>query len=99
MALGTPVLTHDCGAAREVIGDPGQLLPVTRLLRIYERALGGMSSRIRSGPARMAAQLGLFDPYVERIHAWRSGARPRTGPDPRFHIATVADHWRTLLSS
>jgi glycosyltransferase involved in cell wall biosynthesis len=99
MALGTPVLTHDCGAAREVIGDPGQLLPVTRSLRIYERALGGMSSRYRSGPARVAAQLGLFDPYIERIRAWRSGARPHTCPDQRFHIATVADHWRTLLSS
>ncbi len=99
MAVGTPVLTHDCGAAREVIGDPGQLLPVTRWHRAYERALGGMPSRIRSGPARVAAQLGLFDSYIERIRAWRSGARPRTEPDPRFHIATVADHWRTMLSS
>ena len=28
-ALGTPVLTHDCGAALEVLGDPAQVLPVT----------------------------------------------------------------------
>jgi len=99
LALGTPVLTHDCGAASEVIGDPGQVLPVTRWHRAYERAFGKLSPRLRSGPARMAAQLGLFDPYIERIRAWRSGARPRTGPDPRFRIATVADQWRMLLSS
>jgi glycosyltransferase involved in cell wall biosynthesis len=99
MALGTPVLTHDCGAASEIIGDPAQVLPVTRWHRAYERALGGMSSRFRSGPARMAAKLGLFDPYIERIRAWRAGARPHTGPDPRFALATVAGHWRALLAS
>lgn len=99
MALGTPVLTHDCGAASEVIGDPEQVLTVTRWHRAYERAFGGMSSRSRSGPAWMAAQLGLFDAHFERIRAWRSGARPHTGPDPRFRIATVAEQWRNLLSS
>ena len=98
MALGTPVLTHDCGAASEVIGDPEQLLPVTRWHRAYEHAFGGMSSRLRSGPARVAAQLGLFDAHVERIRAWRAGARPHTGPDPRFRVATVAGQWRNLLS-
>jgi len=98
-ALGTPVLTHDCGAASEVIGDPQQVLPVTRAQRVYERALRGMSSRMRSGPARIAAQMGLFAPHIERIRAWRSGARPQTGPDPRFQLATVAEQWRALLSS
>jgi hypothetical protein len=58
-----------------------------------------MSSRLRSGPARIAAQLGLFDAHVERIRAWRSGARPHTGPDPRFRIATIAAQWRDMLSS
>jgi glycosyltransferase involved in cell wall biosynthesis len=99
MALGTPVLTHDCGAASEVIHDPAQVLPVTHWLRAYELALKGMSSRVRSGPARVAAQLGLFDPYIERIRAWRSGARPHTGPDPRFRVATVIGQWRDVLNS
>jgi glycosyltransferase involved in cell wall biosynthesis len=98
LALGTPVLTHDCGAASEVIGDPRQVLPVTRWQRAYEHAFGGMSSHFRSGPARVAAQLGLFDAHVERIRAWRSGARPHVGPDPRFRVATVAGQWRNLLS-
>jgi len=98
-ALGTPVLTHDCGAAAEVIGDPGQLLPVTVAHRLYEKALSGISSRWRRGPARLAASLGLFDAYIDRVRAWRSGARPQTGPDPRFRLAAIAAQWRALLSS
>ena len=45
-ALGTPVLTHDCGAAREVLGDPAQILPVTAAKRVYEALLGGCPSRL-----------------------------------------------------
>lgn len=97
MALGTPLLTHDCGAASEVIDDPEQVLPVTHWQRAYERALRGMPSSFRDRPARLAAHLGLFDVYIERIRAWRAGARPQTSPDPRFHLATVAEQWRTLL--
>jgi glycosyltransferase involved in cell wall biosynthesis len=98
LALGTPVLTHDCGAAREVIGDPAQLLPVTRWHRAYESLLNGLSSELRSAPARVAGQLGLFDAYVERIAAWRDGARPQCGPDPRFRLSTVAGQWRAVLA-
>ena len=96
-ALGTPVLTHDCGAALEVLGDPEQVLPVTPAKRIYEGLLGGCPTRWRRGPARMAARLGLFDAYVERIRAWRTGARPVTGPDARFSLSTVAARWREAL--
>jgi hypothetical protein len=39
----------------------------------------------------------LFDAYVERIQAWRSGARPQVGPDPRFRLAAIAEKWRALL--
>ena len=99
MALGTPVLTHDCGAASEVVGDREQVLPVTRWQRAYERAFGKLSPHLRSGPAAMAARFGLFDQHIERVRAWRDGARPHTGPDPRFALATVADQWRALLAS
>jgi glycosyltransferase involved in cell wall biosynthesis len=98
-ALGTPVLTADCGAALEVLGDSEQVLPVTDAQRMYETALSGLSPRWRSGPARLAASLGLFDSYAERIRAWRSGARPRTSPDPRFRLTAVTERWRALLSS
>jgi glycosyltransferase involved in cell wall biosynthesis len=98
-ALGTPVLTHDCGAALEVLGDPAQALPVTAAKRFYEALLGGCPAGWRGGPASVAAALGLFDIYVDRIRAWREGARPVTGPDPRFSLVTVAQRWRELLAT
>jgi glycosyltransferase involved in cell wall biosynthesis len=97
-ALGTPVLTHDCGAALEVLGDPAQVLPVTAAKRVYEGLLGGCATGWRRGPARLAAGLGLFDVYVERIRAWRAGARPVTGPDPRFRLDAVVRRWREVLA-
>lgn len=99
MALGTPVLAHDCGAAREVIADTAQVLPVSPWQRTYEHVAGTMPPRWRAGPARLAAALGLFDIYAERIGAWQAGARPMTSPDPRFRLATVAAQWRELLNS
>lgn len=98
-ALGTPVLTHDCGAALEVLGDPAQVLPVTVAKRVYEGLLGGCPTGWRRGPARLAAELGLFDIYVERLRRWRGGARPATGPDPRFYLSAVAQRWREVLSA
>jgi glycosyltransferase involved in cell wall biosynthesis len=97
-AVGTPVLTHDCGAAREVIGDRGQILPVTAADRVYEALLGNVSPGWRAGPARVAASLGMFDVYAERIRAWQAGGRPSVGPDPRFRLTAVADQWRALLA-
>lgn len=97
-ALGTPVLTVDCGAAREVLADPAQLLPLTGAYRGYEAAVGWLPQRLRRGPARLAAAGGLFDAFVERIEAWRAGGRPQPLPDPRFRLATVTQAWRTLLA-
>jgi glycosyltransferase involved in cell wall biosynthesis len=97
-ALGTPVLTHDVGAAREVLADPAQVLPVTPAQRLYETLVGGLSPGARAIPARVAARLGLFDAYLERLKAWRAGGRPVTGPDPRFRMAAVIERWRTLLA-
>ena len=97
-ALGTPVLTHDCGAAAEIVGDPAQLLPVSTAVRCYEAAAGALPGSWRRGPARLAAAAGLFDAYIERVRRWRDGARPQTGPDPRFLLSTVTAQWRALLS-
>ena len=98
-ALGTPVLTHDCGAAAEIVGDPAQLLPVSTAVRYYEAAAGALPASWRRGPARLAAAAGLFDAYIERIRHWRGGARPHAGPDPRFLLSTVTAQWRALLSA
>jgi glycosyltransferase involved in cell wall biosynthesis len=97
-ALGTPVLTHDCGAALEIVGDPAQLLPVSTAARCYEAAAGVLPVRWRRGPARLAAAAGVFDAYVERIRDWYGGARPHTGPDPRFRLSQIREQWRRLLS-
>jgi glycosyltransferase involved in cell wall biosynthesis len=97
-ALGTPTLTHDCGAAAEIVGDPRQVIPVTPAQRLYEDVFGQFPSSWRRGPARLAACAGLFDCYVDRIRAWRSGSRPTTAPDPRFRLTTVVNDWRALLS-
>lgn len=98
-AVGTPVLTHDCGAAAEVVADPRQLLPVTLALRAYEAPLHRLAPRWRSGPARLADGLGLFDRYAERILSWRAGARPQVGPDQRFRLSAVLREWRSLFAS
>jgi glycosyltransferase involved in cell wall biosynthesis len=63
-AVGTPVLTLDCGAALEVLADPQQVLPVKAAYRLYETAVGGLPARWRRAPARLAALAGLFDPFI-----------------------------------
>jgi len=97
-ALGTPVLTVDCGAALEVLGDPAQVLPVRPTWRLYESLAGPLPEALRRGAARAAARAGLFDEFTARIRAWRAGARPRAAPDARFRLSTVTQQWRTLLA-
>jgi glycosyltransferase involved in cell wall biosynthesis len=96
-ALGTPVLTVDCGAALEVLGDRDEVLPLERSYRFYERAVGVLPPALRRAPAKLAARAGLFDAFTARIHAWRAGARPRVAPDPRFRLGSIAARWRALL--
>jgi len=96
-AVGTPVLTHDCGAAAEIVGDPQQVLPVPFGAKAYEGAVSSLSPRWRAGPAKAADRMGLFDSYIERIRAWRSGGRPAAVPDPRFRLTAVVNQWRALL--
>lgn len=96
-AVGTPVLTHDCGAAIEVLADPRQVLPVAPAARRYERAARLLPGALRRVLASRAERRGVFAPYVERIRAWRSD-RPRTAADPRFRLSAVAQRWRLLLN-
>jgi glycosyltransferase involved in cell wall biosynthesis len=96
-AVGTPVLTHDCGAAAEVLCDRAQTLPVVPAVRRYDRLARALPAVLRPHIAEWAARGRLFEPYVERIRAWRDGGRPQTGPDPRFRLTAVAQRWRDLL--
>ncbi|MGH8220826.1 MAG: glycosyltransferase family 4 protein [Steroidobacteraceae bacterium] len=97
-AVGTPVLTHDCGAAAEVLADPRQLLPVAPAARRYERTARLVPGALRPLLAARAERRGVFEPYVQRIRAWRTD-RPRTVPDPRFGLAAVLERWRALLNA
>jgi glycosyltransferase involved in cell wall biosynthesis len=96
-ALGTPVLTVDCGAALEVLGDRDEVLPLKRSYRVYERAAGLLPRGLRRVPAHLAARAGLFDAFAARIQSWRAGARPAVAPDPRFRLGSVAARWRGIL--
>lgn len=75
-ALGTPVLTHDCSAAAEVVGNLQQVLPVRPACRAYEHLVHELPLGWRRAPSRLADRLGLFDQYIERIQSWRAGAEP-----------------------
>lgn len=96
-AVGTPVLTHDCGAAAEVLADPRQVLPIAPAARRHERLARLLPGTLRRRLAARAERRGVFAPYVERIRAWRSD-RPRTTADPRFRLSAVAERWRALLN-
>lgn len=98
LAMGTPVLAYDCGAAMEVVGDTRQVLAVPAGARGYERIARALGPRLRPGLAPWADRLGLFDACIARIGDWRAGSRPQAVLDPRFRLATVAADWRTLLS-
>jgi glycosyltransferase involved in cell wall biosynthesis len=98
-ALGTPVLTHDFGAAAEIVGDPRQVLRVARRFPFYEALVHPLPPRWRRIPARLLADAGFFDPYIARIKDWRvPGRRPVVGPDPRFALSAVAAQWRDMLA-
>ena len=98
-AVGTPVLTYDCGAAREVLGAGDELLPLSWAQRAYEAPLHRLEPRWRALPALAADCLGLFDRCIERIARWRDGARPRVGPAPRFRLSVIAGEWRRHLEA
>lgn len=97
-AVGTPVLAHDVGAAREVLHPANPVLPVRVRQRVgarVARELGGHASRWLSG---VAQRCGLFDDYIETIRAWRSGQRPQVRGDSRFRHSAVIREWRQLLA-
>src|SRR5581483_2147599 len=84
-AVGTPVLTHDCGAAAEVLADPRQVLPIAPAARRYERLARRLPGTLRRWLASQAERRGVFAPYVDRILAWRRD-RLRTAAEPRYRL-------------
>jgi glycosyltransferase involved in cell wall biosynthesis len=69
-AVGTPVLAHDFGAAREVLSSAEQLID------------GADSQAV-----------------IDRLRAWRDGARPKVLLRPAFRASAVVTEWRRLLGA
>src|SRR4051812_11298540 len=96
-AVGTPVLTHDLGAAREVLHPANPVLPI----RARQRTCAGLArlTSLRAPQILSSAglRLGAFDDYIELLRRWRSGDRPRIQGDARFRLSAVVDEWRALL--
>jgi glycosyltransferase involved in cell wall biosynthesis len=96
-ALGTPVLAHDCGAAREVLHAANPVLPVRRRQRQFAWAMRALGWRAPHQAATLGVRAGLFDEYLELLRSWRSGQRPRVTGAARFRLSRVAQDWRDLL--
>jgi glycosyltransferase involved in cell wall biosynthesis len=97
-AVGTPVITHDVGAAAEVLADPRQVLPVAAEQRMHDRLARWLPSSARPMLCAWSTRRGAFAPYIERVHAWKNGARPQPGPDTRFKLSVIANEWRAMLA-
>ncbi|HZF14635.1 MAG TPA: glycosyltransferase [Steroidobacteraceae bacterium] len=97
-AVGTPVIAHDCGAAREVLHPRNPVLPVHGGQRRFERFTAPLGWRTKLSLAGVARRLSIFDDYVETLRAWRGGARPLVSADPRFRISRVAQDWQELFA-
>lgn len=97
-SVGTPVITHDCGAAREVLGDARQVLPIIPAQRLHERLSHFVPSSLYPHLTRWSTSRGAFAPYTERVMEWKAGARPQTRPDARFRLSTVANQWRAMFA-
>jgi glycosyltransferase involved in cell wall biosynthesis len=97
-AVGTPVLAHDCGAAREVLHAANPVLAVRLRQRQFAWAMRALGWRASRQAAAVGARLGLFDQYLELLGTWRSGQRPRVAGAERFRLSRVAQDWRALLA-
>jgi glycosyltransferase involved in cell wall biosynthesis len=96
-AVGTPVITHDSGAAGEVLADARQVLPVSAEQRTHDRLARWLPSPARPMICRWSARRGAFAPYIEHVQAWKNGGRPQVGPDARFKLSTIAAEWRAMF--
>ncbi len=100
-ALGTPVLTHDCGAAlAKSSATAQQVLPLTAPCAPLRGHFsddcppaGGVP------PARLAAAAGTVRCATwSASQAWRRARGRRPRPMPRFRLSAVTAQWRALLS-
>jgi glycosyltransferase involved in cell wall biosynthesis len=97
-AVGTPVLAHDVGAAREVLHAANPVLPVRARQRVCARVTREFGARAPHWLSGAAQSLGVFDDYIATLRAWRAGQRPTVVGNPRFRLSEVVREWRRLLA-
>jgi len=95
--VGTPVLTHDVGAAREVLHPANPVVPPRFAHRAGARLAKALNTRGLAGFSKAAMRLGMFDEYIETLRHWRSGGRPQVVARAAFRLSAVAHEWRQLL--
>lgn len=96
-ALGTPVLTHDIGAAAEVLADDRQVVPIPR----GRMRLDGLQQRFPwsvGSTEHLYTLLGGYGAFVDRVASWRSGTRPSVHMRDTFSLDNVASQWRQLIA-
>ena len=93
-ALGTPVLTHDIGAAQEVLHGAGQFIQIPSVRGMADSVFWRWPALRKMGEVSLG-MLGFSKAYEARIRSWQQGNRPvvlgRTG----FSIESVASAWRS----
>jgi glycosyltransferase involved in cell wall biosynthesis len=95
-ALGTPVLTHDIGAAREVLNGPDQLVRVPAVRNLADSVFWRWPS-LRTGGEASLGLLGFSTVYRERIERWQQGGRPAVAGRAEFSTDNVVLAWRAVL--
>lgn len=98
-ALGVPVLTHDIGAAAEVLNGAGQFVDVPRMRPLADSLFWRMPWLQSAGEMTLAA-MGCASGYRQRIRQWQSAdGRPTVLGRPEFSIDNVIPEWTALSQS
>lgn len=99
-AVGTPVLTYDIGAAREVLQDARQLMTLdSSLARAWRWSRKVPRGWLRRKVIELGARKDAFENYARVLSDWSQGNRPVVTGRDEFRLDRVARRWTALLSN
>lgn len=96
-ALGTPVLTHNIGAANEVLSGNGQIVEVPAVRKIADSVYWRWPFVRPFGEAALNLA-GASSGYRKTLARWQTGGRPATVGRPEFFLENVKIEWLNLIS-
>jgi glycosyltransferase involved in cell wall biosynthesis len=97
-ALGTPVMTHNIGAANEVLSGSGQFIDIPKVRKIADSVYWRWPSIRPFGEAALNL-VGASNCYQETLTRWQSGQRPTTAGRPEFLLNNVTADWLNLIDA